>query len=443
MKTFKVYLGACSVYDPARIASIIEKGLDAIGFSRPISGHVVIKPNLVMAHHKIAPDAFTRAEMVEGLVQVVQSKYPDITKLDIVEKSGLGITTSRMFKNADYGRLKKKYGVRLRAMEENAQVRVHLENGKVHKSVNVAKEMMERNFLIFMPKLKSNVLSHGLSAALKLNIGTIDSRERLYHHHYDLPKKIVDLLEIANPDLIVTDGIRMAFGGNQMTQHGQDLGVIVIAENAVAHDMVCARLLNLNLENIEHIQEAVKRGCGPASLDEIEILGDYSIDTALKVTKDLDLGFRHVENVKSPITVHAGEPYCTGGCHGIFLDWIYMIKDRKPKLFNRLPGLTVLVGKVEKEIKAGRIVMIGDCAKRSNLRGKGRKVWIRGCPPSHKRIVWEMLVHFLIFNPLVRPCLIWDAYISCPFKILKGWWLNRNRPDFSFSDMKGRMDEQT
>jgi hypothetical protein len=29
------------------------------------------------------------------------------------------------------------------------------------------------------------------------------------------------------------------------------------------------------------------------------------------------------------MNILVGEPYCIGGCHGVFLDWLYMIKDRK------------------------------------------------------------------------------------------------------------------
>jgi hypothetical protein len=86
-------------------------------------------------------------------------------------------------------------------------------------------------------------------------------------------------------------------------------------------------------------------------------------------------------------------------------------------------------------------VYLGDCASKSNLLKGGRKVRIRGCPPSHKRIVWDMLVNFLIFNPLVRPELIVDAYILYPLKKVKGWWLNRNRPQLAASEINGRNDE--
>lgn len=428
MSKYKVYLGSCPHYKTNQLQSVINKGMNHIELNQPIIGHVVIKPNLVMAHPVIAPSGFTRSEVVEGLLKILRDQFKDIQQIDIVEKSGLGVTTAKMFKNAGYNRLKKKYNIRLRAMEENPQVRVKLTNGKVHQSVNVAREMLQKDFLIFMPKLKSNVLSHGLSAALKLNIGTIDSKERLHRHHYDLPAKIVDLLEIANPDLIVTDGIRMAYGGNQMTQHGKDLGLIAISNNAVAHDIVCAHCLNLDPMKIDHIKEAVDRGFGPASLKEIEILGDYPIHKAQSIVSEIDLGFLPVDQVQSPMHVYSGTPYCVGGCHGIFLDWIYMIKDRKPKLFKKLPALNIVIGKVEENIKKGQIVFIGNCAKQSNLSSGGRKVWIKGCPPSHKRIVWDMLVNFLIFNPLVRVELVIDAYLMYPIKKVKGWLLNLNRP---------------
>lgn len=99
-------------------------------------------------------------------------------------------------------------------MEESKQSILVLPHGKIHKHITVARSMADNNFLIFAPKLKTNVLAQGYTGALKLNIGSIDSRERLLAHDYRLPQKIVDLLEVLNPDLIVTDGIRFSYGGN-------------------------------------------------------------------------------------------------------------------------------------------------------------------------------------------------------------------------------------
>ena len=424
MIKYPVFLGACAKYDAKEIATIVSTALQIIPISKPISGKIVIKPNLVMAHPKVATECFTRKEVIEGILRVVQKKGEDVTKIDIVEKSGLGVTTASMFRWAGYHELKAKYPVRLRAMEECPRRKAVLDQGRVHAYITIGREIAECDFLIFVPKLKTNVLSHAYTGALKLNIGTIDSKERIYHHNRDLHIKIVDILETANPDLIVTDGVRFCYGGNQMTQPGTPFGVIVVSTNAVAHDMVCARLLNLDPFKIEHIKEAMDRGYGPTSFDEIEILGDFPIERGHEIVKDLNFGFYPVHKFSCNFAIHSGRPYCTGGCHGIFLDWLHMVKDRKPKLLNRFPKLTVLIGKVEKAIEDRTVLLFGNCAQASHPIKAKRIVRIKGCPPTHKRIVLEMMVKFWLLAPLVRPSLIIDGFVLYPLKKAKGWLMN-------------------
>jgi hypothetical protein len=138
----------------------------------------------------------------------------------------------------------------------------------------------------------------------------------------------------------------------------------------------------------------------------------------------LDFGFYRVENFDCNFDIRSGVPYCTGGCQGIFLDWLHMIKDRKPKRLKKFPKLTVLVGKVKGPVKAKEVLMMGDCAVASQG-VKSRKInRIKGCPPTHKRIVWDMMVKFRLFAPLVRPELIWDGFGLYPLKKIKGWWAN-------------------
>ena len=425
MQKYTVYLGSCSTYRPDNVNSILKKALETIPLAQPVSGKIVIKPNLVMAHPCIATDGYTRKEVIEGILRLIADRGSNIQKIDIVEKSGLGVTTASMFKWAGYKELTKHYPVKLRPMEERPQVPVILKKGKIHQSVTIAKEMASRDFLIFAPKLKTNVLSHAYTGALKLNIGIIDSKERIYHHHYDLPAKIVDLLEVATPDLIVTDGIHLSFGGNQMTQKSTHFGVIAVSSNAVAHDMVCARLLGLDPFKIEHIKEAIDRGYGPSSFDQIDIIGDFPVDRGQKIVQDLDFGFYPVHRFPCFFEIKSGDPYCTGGCHGIFLDWLHMIEDRKPKLLKRFPKLTVLIGKVTEKIEDRTVLLVGNCAKKSSSIKANRIVSIKGCPPTHKRIVWDMMVNFMLLAPLIRPSLIIDGFILYPFKKFKGWLVNR------------------
>lgn len=428
MSAYQVYLGACPAYDSSQISDHIQSAIFGFDSMPEPKGLVVIKPNLVLAHPHVATEGFTRPEVVEGIVRWLLQKSYKIECVKIVEKSGLGVTTASMYRWANYHSLKN-LDVRLVAMEESRRSRVVLEKGKIHRHININEDMAKRDFLIFAPKLKSNVLSDGLSGALKLNIGTIDSKERLFHHHKDLPIKIVDILEAANPDLIVTDGIRFSFGGNQMTQHGTDLGVVLIANNVVAHDMIAARLLNLDPFKIKHIKEAVDRGYGPKSLDEIEVTGDFKIQTAQAVTSELDLGLMPIHQFPSHFKIRSGSPYCAGGCHGIFLDWLHMVKDRQPGQLKRFPKIPVIIGKVMERVTGSTVLLVGDCAFVSPSIRANRIVRISGCPPTHKKIVLSMLIYFFLLAPLVRPSLIWDSFVLYPLKWIKGRLINiRYRP---------------
>jgi hypothetical protein len=127
-----------------------------------------------------------------------------------------------------------------------------------------------------------------------------------------------------------------------------------------------------------------------------------------------------VDDVPGNIRVVSGEPYCTGGCHGMFLDWLYMIKDRKPKLWNNLPGWTAVIGQYKGNIEAKRLILLGSCTRVNGEVKAKRKVRIRGCPPKHKSVVLWMFLKAGILNPLFRLDLIYDAYVCLFFS-----WVRR------------------
>ncbi len=142
-KKYRVYLGACENYDAEQIAGVLEEAMRHGLLNRPISGRVVIKPNLVMAHPKVATESYTRKEVIEAILRVIQKQGRDVEKVDIVEKSGLGLTTATMFRHAGYKKLRRQYGVRLCAMEERRRLRVVLEKGMVHRHISIPREMAE------------------------------------------------------------------------------------------------------------------------------------------------------------------------------------------------------------------------------------------------------------------------------------------------------------
>ncbi|OGD23625.1 MAG: hypothetical protein A2Y69_02765 [Candidatus Aminicenantes bacterium RBG_13_59_9] len=406
----KVILRRADTYDPTLVARIIRDGLDEFGLAPRIQGKITIKPNVVMAHHKVTPSAYTRPEFLDGLLTALEEKAQGEPEISVAEKCGAAIPTSRMFRRAGYYRLRKKHRFKLRPIEEARKKTVPLQKGKVHQKVRTSREIAERDFLIYAPKLKTNALAHGLTAALKLNIGILCDGERMWNHNYNLDEKVVDLLEIGHPDFIATDAIEVSFGGNHLTQHGHPLGVIIMATDPLAHDVVCAHIFHLDPEKIGHLAAARARGYGSLDLGDIEIRGDISLQEIRERTKTWETGFIRADDLDCNIKIRSGEPYCTGGCHGIFLDWLYMIKDRKPKLWAKLPAWTTVIGKYKGDITTDRLLLIGACTEIEGRVKAKRKIRIRGCPPKHKTLVLLLFLRAGIINPLFRFDLIIDSY---------------------------------
>lgn len=416
----KVILRRAERYDPVAIASVISQGIEELGVGPKIKGRITIKPNVVMAHPKVTPSAYTRPEFLDGLLTAVENAAGRGARMTVAEKCGAAVPTIRMFRRAGYHELKKKHRFKLLAIEEAKKQTVWLQKGIVHQKIRTAREIVERDFLVYAPKLKTNSLSHGLTAALKLNIGLLCDIERMWNHNYNLDEKIVDLLEVGYPDFIATDAIEVSCGGNHLTQHGHPLGVIIMATNPLAHDVVCSHIFHLDPRRIGHLVAAEKRGYGSLSLSAIELGGDLSLEEVRERTRTWSTGFIRVDEVKCGLRVLCGEPYCVGGCHGVFLDWLYMIKDRKPKLWQNLPPWTVVIGQYRGDVVTNRLLMLGQCTKVEGKIVAKRKRRIRGCPPKHKTLVLLLFLKAGIMNPLFRLDLIIDAY---PFLFLS--WLKR------------------
>lgn len=242
----------------------------------------------------------------------------------------------------------------------------------------------------------------------------------MWNHNYNLDEKIVDLLEVGYPDFIATDAIEASFGGNHLTQHGHYLGVIIMATGPLAHDVVCAHILHLDPRRIGHLASAHERGYGSINLDDIDLAGDITLEEIKQRTKTWETGFIKVDDVDCGIKVLSGEPYCTGGCHGVFLDWLYMIKDRKPKLWQKFPPWTIVIGKYKGDVTADKLLLVGSCTKIEGKVTAKKKRKVRGCPPKHKTLVLWLFLKAGIVNPLFRFDLIIDAY---PFLFLT--WIKR------------------
>lgn len=87
-----------------------------------------------------------------------------------------------------------------------------------------------------------------------------------------------------------------------------------------------------------------------------------------------------------------------------------MLKDIAPSTFEKKKDIAVVIGEVNKEIKAKKVIIIGDCSKMQGKIEAKRISRIKGCPTRHKDLILYLLLKAGVRAPLLRFELIIDAY---------------------------------
>lgn len=429
----KVYVVKCEAYDRAKICKVVEKGLRFLGV-KPF-GRVFVKPNVVFSHYdktRWGEIAYTHPEFVAGALQALsgQDLSYRIKRVDVGEKTGIGMPTRMVFKWAGYYKIIKrlrqevKFPLRIFSLEEDRRKEVCIA-GKVHNTLRLSQRLVDSDFSISLPKLKLHGLA-GVTCAMKLNIGILDDDERSLGHDHRIYEKIVDTVEAvkypAKPQLIIVDAIKVGVG-MEMGPKSRNLGVVIMGTNHLAIDLVAAYLYGLRPpeEKVEYIRAAVRRGFQPTSLDEVEILGDYpglaGLDLLAERMKPNDDDYHwwqkieeNLRRVKSPIKYYFGpagkvprETWC-GSCDMALRISFGSIEMMDPKSFSRGRPLVIIVGKHDEiDAEGADVLMVGKCAEVGRLLNAGWVERIDRCFTTVMDLVFDLPDMAGLPNPSFDP----------------------------------------
>jgi uncharacterized protein (DUF362 family) len=401
----RVFVARVDNYDVDAIQAAVERGLEHVRFG--VRGNVVAQANWVFAQGRgVSPAACTRPEVVHAALDALFERDPKLHVL-FTGNSAVGLPTRRMaraagskdplFRRKGFYALPKLHRgrVSIRPTDETRYLRYQLSVGRpmnpeerlereaevpaevrYWERVVTGWELYHADSVVSFPKLKTSVLAQGFSGAVKLQgVGLLRDVDRMDGHTWHNHRRLVDMLEVADPDLVVTDAIKIGLGGSGMTQSAHRLGVIVVADNAVAHDAVCATILGLDPARIGHLKIASERGFGPLDLDAIDLVTEVPLET-LKLRVEgfgprglipVDRFGEHFERVTGypfPIEVKVGGDYDATGAAGIVLDWLYTAwdhPDRREKM-KAWPPASVLVGDCTDVPGHARVFLVGNRA---------------------------------------------------------------------------------
>lgn len=412
----KVIIKKIPGYDQALISEFAASAMQILALEPRQKGF--IKPNLVHAT-RYGEHAYTHPAFMRGVLCALRER--GVKERIIFEDCGLMVPLRYVYRKSGYNKLCKEENTRFLNLSEAVHDGfLKVPDHRVHPFLPLPKILTGNGLRVFVPKLKVHSQTD-ITGASKLLIGLIKRSIRLKSHHYDLGNKIADALRAFPPDLVLVDAITVGVNGVGCPDP-RNLGLAIASRNAVAADSVGAWLLGFDPCKIEHLVLASKRGLGPVSLRDIEIINPDNAKPAPfghyyeKPISELNPYMKYLEG-----RLYNGKR-CRGGCVGFVAEAIHYINHYRAwrnkekvntaaKALFRLLGqdpsqerprkLGIVVGEYDGEIPhdvIDNLIFVGDC---THAKGVKPKLHLKGCPVYMARKAFAFSRKARIINPYI------------------------------------------
>ena len=136
--------------------------------------------------------------------------------------------------------------------------------------------VLDSDFIVSMPKVKTHHWA-GVTLSLKNMFGIVPGMKygwpkNLLHWH-GIHECILDICATVPIHFVIADGITAMEGNGPLQGTARDLGKIVVADDPVAADATCARLMGLDPFRVQHLADG-GRFLGNVNANRITMLGE-------------------------------------------------------------------------------------------------------------------------------------------------------------------------
>lgn len=148
-------------------------------------------------------------------------------------------------------------------------------------SVEICSEVLEVDYWISLPKLKTHILTI-LTGAIKNSYGLVVGADKMrLHAAAPVPAKfgemIVGVFSIRPPDLVIMDAVVGMEGFGPNAGDPRQIGYILASNSAGAVDLAMCHMTGIHPDRLPTQKVAVERGLAPRSLDEVEVVGELPV----------------------------------------------------------------------------------------------------------------------------------------------------------------------
>ena len=262
--------------ESVRKAVDLSCGLDHL----PSNARVFIKPNIVF-WTRVVPfpkwGVITTSRTVEDMVILLKER--GIDDITIGEGMVLGDykdtqTPSHAFEYLGYGILKKRYGVKYFNIFERPFEKQNLGDGV---AMRFNTDIINSDFVVDLPVLKCHNQTV-VSLGIKNLKGLIDIESRKRCHNMnpgkDLHFWISKLADKMPPIFTLIDGIYTNERGPGFDGRLHRSNVLIASADVLSADMVGAKVLGHDPENVPHLVHVAKKRKRPHDLSDIKVVGE-------------------------------------------------------------------------------------------------------------------------------------------------------------------------
>ncbi|MBI5875924.1 MAG: DUF362 domain-containing protein [Deltaproteobacteria bacterium] len=278
-----VVITKCNYYVNEEVYKAVKESVDLLGgigaFVKK-GERILLKPNLLSAKHPEAA-VTTHPAVVRAVIQLVQEAGATPV---VGDSPGIGSAAS----------VAQKCGIAAVAKEFDVDViglatSISVENpaGKTFKRLEIAKEAIEADGIINLPKLKTHAQMF-LTLGVKNMFGcVVGARKPQWHMAAGVDtnafaRMLVDTYLFLKPRLTIVDGI-VGMEGNGPGSGGEPrrLGLLFASPDCIALDSVITEVLGAKANDLFTTKVAKEDETGITDIDEINVIGEKIKDVRI------------------------------------------------------------------------------------------------------------------------------------------------------------------
>ena len=269
-------------HDPGNIEAAINEALEHVDLAKIVSGRrVAIKPNETYATEDDITGV-TQADTLRAVLRAVRAHAP--RELIVTGGSGAA-STPEVFRLVGLDKVVEEAGAEFVDHNQPPYADVELDYGRdrevqgPQRSVRVHRRVLEYEALIVVSQLKLHETAT-VTMALKNIAMSFPAAEyygyprstRKHDNAFfdDMHSFIAAMARRFPIDLAITVGHPAMVATGPLGGHAVETGLAIVSTDALAADVVGARLLGFTTQAVRHLWEAKRLGVGEADVDKME-----------------------------------------------------------------------------------------------------------------------------------------------------------------------------